>query len=319
VQKRRLGANGPEISPIFLGGNVYGWTLDEAGSFNQFDRALATGLDCIDTADMYSNWVPGHRGGESETIIGNWVAKTGNRKKVFIATKLGLSMGEGKSGLSARYIAEAVEASLRRLQTDYIDLYQAHVNDPDTPLEETLGAFDKLVKAGKVRYIGASNYSGGRLAEAIEVSRKNSLASYVSLQPHYNLVERQKFESDQLPVVEKYGIGVIPYYSLAGGFLSGKYTRAGAATESPRAGGVEQYRNARGYAIVDALVDVAAQVRSKPATVALAWLMAQPGITAPIASATDDAQLDDLIAAAELRLDEASLLHLKKVSSPVLA
>jgi aryl-alcohol dehydrogenase-like predicted oxidoreductase len=316
VQKRRLGIEGPEISPIFLGGNVYGWTLDEAGSFNQFDRALVAGLDCIDSADMYSNWVPGHRGGESETIIGNWVAKTGNRGKVFIATKLGLPMGEGKSGLSARYIAEAVEASLRRLQTDYIDLYQAHVNDPDTPLEETLGAFDRLVKAGKVRYIGASNYSGARLAEAIELSQRNSLASYVSLQPHYNLVERKKFESDQLPVVQKYGIGVIPYYSLAGGFLSGKYTRTGAAPGSPRAGGVEKYRNARGYAIVDALVDVAAELQSKPATVALAWLMAQPGITAPIASATNDAQLDDLIAAAELRLDERSLRHLETVSSP---
>jgi len=316
VQKRRLGTSGPEVAPIVLGGNVYGWTLDEAGSFNQFDRALAAGLNCIDTADMYSNWVPGHKGGESEVIIGDWMAKTGNRNKVFIATKLGLPMGEGKSGLSTRYVAEAVEASLRRLQTDYIDLYQAHTDDSKTPMEETLGAFDRLVKAGKVRFIGASNHSGARLAEALEVSRNNSLVSYVSLQPHYNLVERQKFEADQLPVVQKYGIGVIPYYSLAAGFLSGKYTRAGAATQSPRAGGVEKYRNARGYAVVDALVDVAYQHRSKPATVALAWLMAQPGITAPIASATNDAQLDDLIAAAELQLDKASVQRLNEVSSP---
>jgi aryl-alcohol dehydrogenase-like predicted oxidoreductase len=319
MQKRRLGANGPEISPIVLGGNVYGWTLDEAGSFNQFDRAVAAGLNCIDTSDMYSNWVPGHRGGESETIIGEWMTKTGRRKDVFVATKLGLPMGEGKSGLSARYMAQAVEASLRRLQTDYIDLYQAHVDDPDTPLEETLVAFDNLVKAGKVRYIGASNYSGSRLAEAFESSRRNSLASYVSLQPHYNLVERKKFETDQLPVVQKYGIGVIPYYSLAGGFLSGKYTRDAATPQSQRAGGVEKYRNARGYAVVDALIEVAAQLRSKPATVALAWLMAQPGITAPIASATTSAQLDDLIAAAELQLDKASIQRLNEVSAPVAA
>jgi aryl-alcohol dehydrogenase-like predicted oxidoreductase len=302
-----------------LGGNVYGWTLDEAGSFNQFDRALSAGLSTIDTADMYSTWVPGHTGGESETIIGNWLRKTGRRKDVFIATKLGLPMGDGKSGLSRRYIAQEVEESLRRLQTDYIDLYQAHTDDPNTPLEDTLSAFDKLVKAGKVRYIGASNYSGERLAEALETSRKNSLPSYVSLQPHYNLVHRQKFETDQLPVVLKYKLGVIPYYSLASGFLTGKYRRGAAAVQSERAAGVEKYRNDRGYAVVDALTEIADQHRSKPGAVALAWLLSQPGITAPIASATSDAQLDDLIAAAELKLDEASIQRLNQVSAPVAA
>jgi aryl-alcohol dehydrogenase-like predicted oxidoreductase len=319
VQKRRLGANGPEIASIVLGGNVYGWTLDQAGSFNQFDRAVAAGLNCIDTADVYSKWVPGHTGGESETIIGEWLAKTGRRRDVFIASKLGLPLGEGKSGLSARYIAQAIDASLSRLQTDYIDLYQAHVDDHETPLEETLTAFDKLVKAGKVRYIGASNYTGARLAEAIEISRRNSLAKYISLQPHYNLMERQKFETDQLPVVQKYAVGVIPYYSLAAGFLTGKYRRDAAAPNSARAASVEKYRNERGYAVIDALSDVASRHNSKAGVVALAWLLAQPGITAPIASATSDAQLDDLIAAAELQLDRASIQRLSEVSAPVAA
>lgn len=316
MQKRRLGENGPEIPAIVLGGNVYGWTLDEAGSFRQLDRAVDTGLNCIDTADVYSRWVPGHRGGESETILGKWFARSGRRKDVFLATKAGVEMGEGKSGLSARYLAEAVDASLRRLQTDYIDLYQAHEDDPNTPLEETLGAFDKLVKAGKVRYIGASNYGGARLAEALEISRRNGPASYISLQPHYNLVERKAFESDQLPVVRKYGLGVIPYFSLASGFLTGKYRRGSDASQSARAALVEKYRNERGFAVVDALVQIAGSLNATPAQVALAWLLAQPGVTAPIASATNDDQLDDLIAAADLKLDDASLRRLNQVSQP---
>jgi aryl-alcohol dehydrogenase-like predicted oxidoreductase len=261
--------------------------------------------------------MPGHKGGESETIIGQWLAKSARRKDVFIATKVGLPMSEGKSGLSARYMEQAVEDSLRRLQTDYIDLYQAHTDDAKTPLEETLAAFDKLVKAGKVRYIGASNYSGARLTEALEISRRNSLASYISLQPHYNLVERQEFERDQLPIVQKYSLGVIPYFSLAAGFLTGKYRRGEDAPKTLRAGGVEKYRNERGYAVVDALSEVAAQHNSKPGIVALAWLMAQPGITAPIASATNDAQFDDLIAAAEFKLDKPSIDRLNAVSAPV--
>jgi aryl-alcohol dehydrogenase-like predicted oxidoreductase len=315
VQKRKLGANGPEIPSIVLGGNIYGWTIDEAQAFHQFDRAMAAGLTCIDTADIYSIWVPGHAGGESETIIGNWLAKSGRRKDVFIATKVGISMGEGKSGLSARYIAQAAEDSLRRLKTDHIDLYQAHADDPKTPVEETLTAFDKLVKAGKVRYIGASNYSGARLAEAMETSRSNSLASYISLQPHYNLVERHDFETDQLPIVQQYKLGVIPYFSLAAGFLTGKYRRGASASTAARAEAVEKYRNERGFAVVDVLTEVAAQHNSKPGIVAIAWLLAQPTITAPIASATNDAQFDDLIAAAELQLDSASIHRLNKVSA----
>lgn len=316
MQKRKLGRKGPEVPPIVLGGNVYGWTLSEQDSFHQLDRAVDAGLNFIDTADVYSRWVQGHVGGESETILGRWFKKSGRRNGVLLATKVGIEMGEGQAGLSASYIAQAVEASLRRLQTDYIDLYQAHEDDAGTPLEETLGAFDKLVKAGKVRYIGASNYSGARLAEAVEVSRRNGLAEYVSLQPHYNLMERKAFESDLLPVVEKYALGAIPYFSLASGFLTGKYRRETDASQSARAGMVEKYRNDRGYAVVDALVEVAQAHRTTPAQVALAWLLARPGITAPIASATSDAQLDELIAAADLKLDAASVQRLDEVSRP---
>jgi aryl-alcohol dehydrogenase-like predicted oxidoreductase len=319
MQTRKLGHNGPEVPSICLGGNVYGWTVSESDSFHQFDRAVSSGLNFIDTADVYSRWAPGHNGGESETIIGKWFARSGRRKDVFLATKVGMEMGEGKKGLSASYIAEAVEDSLRRLQTDYIDLYQAHTDDASTPLEETLGAFDKLVKSGKVRHIGASNYSGARLAEAIETSRKNGLAEYISLQPHYNLVERQKFESDLQPVVLKCKVGVIPYFSLAAGFLTGKYRRGGEDSQSARAGMVKKHFNDHGYAVVDRLDDVAKAHNSTPARVALAWLLAQPGITAPIASATSDKQLDDLIAAADLRLDQASIERLNQVSAPIAA
>lgn len=316
MQKKRLGANGPEIAPLVLGGNVYGWTLDEPGSFRQIDRALDAGLNCIDTSDVYSRWIPGHVGGESELVIGKWLARTGRRSEVFIATKLGIDMGEGKSGLSARYIPEAIDASLRRLQTDHIDLYQAHTDDANTPLEETLGAFQKLIDAGKVRYIGASNYSGTRLAEAIETSRRLSLPAYISLQPHYNLVERQTFETDQLPTVTKYGLGVIPYFSLAAGFLTGKYRRGEDSSKAARAGMVKKYQNDRGYTVVEALVEIAGQLHASPASVALAWLMAKPAVTAPIASATNDAQFGDLIAAMELHLDASSLRRLDEVSAP---
>lgn len=319
MQKKRLGANGPEISPIMLGGNVYGWTLDEAGSFRQLDRALAAGINSIDTADMYSAWAPGNSGGESETILGTWLAKTHRRHDVFIATKLGRPLGEGKAGLGAHYMEKAVNDSLHRLQTSYIDLYMAHLDDLETPLEETLSAFDKLVKAGKVRYIGASNYTGTRLAEAIEISSQNSLTPYIALEPHYNMVERKTFETDLLPVVQEYGLGVIPYYSLAAGFLTGKYRRGTDISKMPRERMIKAYIGERGYAIVDALVDVAAQCHRKPATVALAWLMAQPGVTAPIASATNDAQLDDIIAAAELQLDKVGLRRLNEVSAPIAA
>jgi aryl-alcohol dehydrogenase-like predicted oxidoreductase len=319
MQKRKLGNNGPEVPPITLGGNVFGWTLSEADTFHQLDRAVEAGLNFIDTADVYSRWAPGHSGGESETILGKWFAKSGRRKDVILATKVGMDMGDDKKGLSPAYIAQAVDASLKRLQTDSIDLYQAHKDDEATPLEETLSAFDKLVEAGKIRYIGASNYTGARLAKAFEISRKNDLPTYVSLQPHYNLVERLPFESDLLPVVKKYQLGVIPYFSLAAGFLTGKYRKAEDAANAARGGMVKKYLNERGFAVVDALATIAEQHGSTPGQVALAWLLAQPGVTSPIASATSDKHLDDLIAAANLKLDQKSISELDEVSAPVTA
>jgi aryl-alcohol dehydrogenase-like predicted oxidoreductase len=319
MEKRKLGANGPEVPVMCLGGNVYGWTLAEPDAFRQFDQALDLGLNFIDTADVYSRWAPGHSGGESETIIGNWLAKSGRRKEVILATKVGMEMGEGRKGLSPAYIRRAVEDSLRRLQTDHIDLYQSHKDDQETPLEETLGAFDDLVKAGKVLYIGASNYSGARLAEALETSRKNGLASYVSLQPHYNLVEREQFEAELLPVVQKSELGVIPYFSLAAGFLSGKYRSPQDAEGAARGKAVQKYLNDWGFAVVAALDEVAKATSSTPAQVALAWLIAQPGITAPIASATNDRQLSDLAAATKLKLDRAQLEKLNRASRPEVA
>ncbi len=317
MELRNLGASNLRVPPICLGGNVFGWTLSESDTFHQLDRAVDAGLNFIDTADVYSRWAPGHTGGESETILGKWFAQSGRRKDVILATKVGMDMGEGKQGLSAAYIEQAVEASLRRLQTDFIDLYQAHKDDSGTPLEETLGAFDKLVRAGKVRHIGASNYTGARLAEVIETSRHNNLAAYVSLQPHYNLVERLAFESDLLPVVQKYSLGVIPYFSLAAGFLTGKYQRGADPSQSARGGMVKKYLNDQGFAVIDALNEVAGKHNATAGRVALAWLLAQPGVTAPIASATNDQQLDDLIAAAGLKLDRADLQRLSQSSAPV--
>jgi aryl-alcohol dehydrogenase-like predicted oxidoreductase len=319
MQKRKLGNNGTEVPPITLGGNVFGWTLSEADTFHQLDRAVEAGLNFVDTADVYSRWAPGHVGGESETILGKWFAKGGRRKDVILATKVGMDMGDDKKGLSPAYIAQAVEASLKRLQTDYIDLYQAHKDDDATPLEETLTAFDKLIKAGKVRYIGASNYTGARLAKALETSQQYDLAAYVSLQPHYNLVERLPFESDLLPVVKKYQLGVIPYFSLAAGFLTGKYRKPEDAANAARGGMVKKYLNDRGFAVVDALAAIAEQHKVTPSQVALAWLLAQPGVTSPIASATSDKHLDDLIAAANLKLDQTSIRELDEVSAPVAA
>jgi aryl-alcohol dehydrogenase-like predicted oxidoreductase len=310
MQKRKLGSTGVEVPAIMLGGNVFDWTVNEADSFRLLDAAFDRGLTFIDTADVYSKWIPGHVGGESETIIGKWFARSGKRHQVFIATKLGMDMGDGKQGLAPKYIAEAVEASLRRLQTDRIDLYQAHMDDDKTPLEETLGAFDRLVKQGKVRLIGASNYKGARLREAMETSKRNNLTAYATLQPHYNLVEREDYETDLAPVVAEYGLGVIPYFALAGGFLTGKYRSEKDAEGKVRGGMAGKYLNARGMAVLAALDAVAGEYKSTPASVALAWLMAQPGIAAPIASATNEKQLDDLAAAAELKLGRAALERL---------
>jgi aryl-alcohol dehydrogenase-like predicted oxidoreductase len=319
MQKRRLGRLGPEVPAIILGGNVYGWTLDEAESLRQLDRAVDLGLNCIDTADVYSRWAPGHQGGESETIIGKWFATRGRRSDVILATKVGMDMGDGKKGLKGQYIRQAVEASLRRLQTDYIDLYQAHSDDELANQEETLEAFNALVQAGKVRYIGASNYVGARLEMTIKTSRANGWAEYVSIQPHYNLVERAKFETDLLPVVRKYEIGVIPYFALGAGFLTGKYRRGSDTSGVARGGMVKKYFNDQGFAVVDALDDVAARHDATAAQVALAWLLAQPGVTAPIASATSDKHLDDLVAATSLRLSDEDLRQLNEVSAGVAA
>jgi aryl-alcohol dehydrogenase-like predicted oxidoreductase len=315
MEKRKLGSAGPEVPVVCLGGNVYGWTLPEAETFRQLDGALDAGLNFVDTADVYSRWVPGHKGGESETIIGKWFAKTGKRKEVILATKVGMEMGEGKKGLKAAYIRQAVEDSLKRLQTDYIDVYLAHRDDKETPLEETLGAFDELVKQGKVRYIGASNYSGARLAEALETSRTHGSASYILLEPHYNLVERPEYETDLSPVVEKYHLGVIPYFSLAAGFLTGKYRSQQDAEKAARGAMVQKYLNAWGFTVVAALNEVANAHGSTPARVALAWLIAQPGITAPIASATNQKQLTDLVEATKLKLDAESIRKLNEVSA----
>ena len=314
MKTRKLGSEGPDVPAICLGGNVFGWTLDEPASCRVLDAAFDAGLRFIDTADVYSRWAPGHTGGESETILGKWFAQSGKRKDVILATKVGMDLGDGKKGLKAGYIRQAVEDSLQRLQTDTIDLYQVHQDDKETPLEETLAAFNELVQQGKVRFVGASNYSGARLNEALETSRKNSMVSYVSLQPHYNMVEREPFETDLLPVVTEYKIGVIPYFSLAAGFLTGKYRSLQDAEKAARGGMVKKYMNDWGFSVVAALDEVAKATQSTPARVALAWLLAQPGVTAPIASATSEKHVADLAAAAELTLDAASVEKLNRVS-----
>ena len=315
MHRRKLGTTGFEVAPLALGGNVFGWTADESASFKLLDAFIDKGFSLIDTADVYSYWVPGHKGGESETIIGNWLKKSGKRSQAVIATKVGMEMpGVGK-GLSAAYIKSAVEASLRRLQTDYIDLYQAHKDDPDTPLAETLHAFADLLRQGKVRAIGASNYSGKRLAEALAVSRQNGLASYQTLQPEYNLYQRFGYESDLEPICLQHDLGVIPYFSLAAGFLSGKYRSEADLSKSPRGQMVKKYLNPRGFRILDALDQVANLHQVTPTQVALAWLIARPSIAAPIASATNLQQLDDLTRAASFELDASSRALLDQASA----
>ena len=300
-----------------LGGNVFGWTLNESDSFRILDCAFDAGLTFIDTADIYSTWVPGNTGGESETIIGKWLARTGKRSKVTLATKLGMEMGGDKKGLAPRYMEQAVEDSLRRLQTDYIDLYQSHQDDAGVPLEETLRAFDGLVSKGKVRFIGASNYSGARLTEALETSARAGLASYQTLQPHYNMMEREPYESDLAPVAVRYGLGVIPYFSLASGFLTGKYRSEADLKASPRGGGIGgKYLNDRGRAVLGALDAAAHAYQSTPARVALAWLMTRPGVVAPISSATSVDHVKDLVGATELKLSQNALAILTAASAP---
>ncbi len=313
---RELGRSGLQVSPLCFGGNVFGWTVDEATSFSLLDAWVDAGFNFIDTADVYSIWAPGHTGGESETIIGKWLKKSGKRDKVVIATKVGKPMGEAKKGLAPAYIRQAVEDSLRRLQTGHIDLYQSHDDDADTPLADSLGAFGELIKAGKVRAIGASNYTAARLAEALDTSEKNGLARYESLQPLYNLYDRAVFEDELAPLCIRRGVGVINFYALAAGFLTGKYRSAEDAAKSKRgASTTGKYLNDRGLRILAALDTVAERRDATPGQVATAWLMAQPAVTSPIASATNLAQLAELVAAARLELDAQDIAGLNAASA----
>jgi aryl-alcohol dehydrogenase-like predicted oxidoreductase len=315
MQLRSLGRSGLQVAPLCLGGNVFGWTADETASFAVLDALVDAGLNFVDTADVYSGWVPGHRGGESETVIGNWLQRRRRRDDLVIATKVGMQMASDRKGLSAVHINRSVEDSLRRLQTDHIDLYFSHCDDSTVPLEETLGAYQKLLAAGKVRAIGASNYTAARLAQALEVSRKNALPRYEVLQPHYNLYARTEYEAELEPLCMKEQIGVVTYFALASGFLTGKYRTAADAAKSKRGKGIiEKFLNARGLKILAALDDVAGRRRSSPASVALAWQIARPSITAPIASATSVEQLNDLIAATRLNLDKSDIEQLDAAS-----
>lgn len=314
MQKQELGKTGISVSPLMFGGNVFGWTVDERESFNILDAFTDAGLNFIDTADVYSRWVPGSTGGDSEMIIGKWFKQSGKRDKVILATKVGKEMGPGKKGLSAPYIKEAVEASLKRLQTDYIDLYQSHDDDHDTPFTETLEAYSDLIKEGKVRIIGASNYKADRLAEALQVSASHNLPAYQTLQPEYNLYQREDYETNLEPLCLEHRLGVIPYYSLASGFLTGKYRSEKDFDKSKRGKGIQKYLNDRGYRILDALDKVADQYKTSQASIALAWLIARPSITAPIASATSIEQLNDLIKATEIKLSNEAIQVLNEAS-----
>ena len=315
MQKRKLGRSGLEIVPLMFGGNVFGWTADEPTSFDLLDAFADRGFDAIDTANVYSAWVPGHHGGESETILGKWFAKSGKRDKVVLATKVGFKMGDGGQGLKRDYILKSVDESLKRLQTEYIDLYQSHTDDGETPLEETLGAYDQLLRSGKVRAIGASNYKGARLAEAEQVAKQNHLPVYTTLQPEYNLYDRQAYEADLASVAKQFDLGVIPYFSLASGFLTGKYQSLEDTKGKKRGSRVEKYFDVRGKKILAALKLVSEETGAEQASIALAWLLAQPTITAPIASATSVKQLDALFAAVDLRLSEAQQKTLTDASS----
>jgi len=315
MDKVKIGSSDLEVGPINFGGNVFGWTLDEKQSFEILDAFIASGFNFIDTADTYAWWVNG-TGGQSETIIGNWLKSRGNRDKVVIATKVGSETKEHSFDISKKHILKSVDESLQRLQTDRIDLYYTHYDDNKTPVEETLSAYDEVIKAGKVRYIAASNVSPARLEESFALAEKTGLPRYVALQPHYNLVERSKYETIYAPLAEKYGLTVFPYWALAAGFLTGKYRSEADLGKSVRGGGVKKYLNEKGLAVLDALDSVAAKHRSTPATVSLAWLLAQPHVGAPIVSATSQRQLETIFAAPTLKLDSEDLERLDNVSKP---
>ncbi len=314
MEKRPLGGSGLATAPIVLGGNVFGWTADEATSFEVLDHYMASGFNVIDTANTYSAWVPGHVGGESEAIIGKWLKKRGKRDDVVIATKVGMQK-EGEKGLKRAQIEKHVEQSLARLQTDHIDLYQTHQDDLETPVEETLEALGRLVNAGKVRAIGASQYMPGRLRESLAASERLGLPRYQTHQPEFNLFDRERFEREFQPIALEHGLAVIPFFGLAKGFLSGKYRAVGDIEGRPRAAGLKRYfEGDRGMRILAALDEVAARTGSSPAQVSLAWILAQPAIAAPIVSVTSIAQLDEIAGAARLKLDPAALAALDAAS-----
>ncbi len=315
MQMRALGNTGMRIAPLVFGGNVFGWTADERTSFALLDAFVGAGFNMIDTADVYSRWAPGHGGGESETVIGRWLAKRGRRDDVLVATKLGKPMSDADRGLSAAYVVRAVEASLKRLDTDYIDLYQSHDFDAGTPLEETLSAFAKLIAQGKVRAIGASNHTPAQLSAALDTSARLGLPRYEALQPLYNLYDRDVFERELAPLCARENVGVISFYALASGFLTGKYRKPDDLASSARKQSNAKYMNPRGMRILAALDQVAARTHATPAQVAIAWLLAQPALTAPIASATSLAQLDELLRATRMTLDADALRELDAASS----
>ncbi|MFW0716875.1 aldo/keto reductase [Pedobacter sp. N23S346] len=313
MEKRRLGKTDLNIAPIVFGGNVFGWTIDEKKSFEILDQFIDSGFNFIDTADVYSRWVEGNKGGESETIIGNWLKKHNKRHDVVIATKVGSDMGFGKS-LKKDYIINQVEHSLSRLQTDYIDLYFSHFDDETTPVEETLSAYETLIRAGKVRWIGASNFSAARLKESLLFSAQHHLPRYEVYQPGYNLFDREEFEREHEKICLENDLGVVTYYSLASGFLTGKYRSEADLKKSQRGGGVKKFLNDRGYQILDALDEVANKYNVEQASVALAWLIHHPSITAPIASVTNLSQLKSFTEAANLKLTPEDISLLDKAS-----
>lgn len=307
MKKTKLGNTGIEVAPLALGTNVFGWTIDEQRSFGILDAFIDGGFNLVDTADYYSRWGTGNKGGESETIIGNWLKKSGKRDKVVLATKVGADMGDGKKGLSKAYILKAVEGSLKRLQTDHIDLYQSHFDDGITPVEETMETYFQLMREGKIIASGASNIHPERLKESLAASRQNNWPAYETLQPHYNLYDRQNYEENYEPICIENGLGVICYFPLASGFLTGKYRSGQDFNKSIRGGGMKKFMNERGMKILAALDEVSKQYNSTPAAIALAWLMARPSITAPIASATSVAQLTELIGATSVKLDNDAI------------
>lgn len=315
MQKRKLGNSSLEVAPLTLGGNVFGWTIDEKKSFEILDAFIAAGFNLVDTANVYSRWAAGHTGGESETIIGNWMKQRGNREQVIVATKAGGDMGQGKKDISKKHILKAAEDSLKRLQTGYIDLYQTHWDDNETPVEETLSAYQQLIIEGKVRFIGASNLSPQRLLASLEASKRDGLPKYESFQPEYNLYAREGFEKELEKICVDNSLGVINYYSLAAGFLTGKYRSEADASKSTRGEGNKKYMNERGFRILTALDEAASKNKTTQASVAIAWLLARASVTAPIASATSLSQLDSLIQATQLKLDGESILLLNTASA----